>query len=99
MDTGMTQREKELKDLSTMAEDMLGDETFVSYFLAEAGERYDHETSEILLFIEVARQILAFAKCILDGHEWVDLSYGGPESGNIDMRCLRCGATVFTRLY
>jgi len=95
----MTARECELADLSTMPTDMMADELFRDCYLAEAGERNDPEIAELLWLIDIARHMIDFATCIVDGHEWVDLSYGGPECGNIDMRCERCGSTVFTWLY
>lgn len=32
-------------------------------------------------------------------HDWVDDSHAGPDSGNIDMTCRKCGKTCYTNLY
>jgi len=33
------------------------------------------------------------------GHAWIDMSYGGPESGAIDSTCSRCQKEVHHQLY
>ena len=38
-------------------------------------------------------------ECIMLDHEWVDCSSAGPESGDIDLRCRRCGYHVHHQLY
>lgn len=37
--------------------------------------------------------------CKVRGHAWVDNSYGGPESGCVDMHCTRCGHGHHVTLY
>ena len=32
-------------------------------------------------------------------HDWVDDSHAGPNSGNIDMTCHKCGKTCYAKLY
>jgi len=39
------------------------------------------------------------AMCSLHGHDLVDCSSGGPESGNLDHGCRRCGAYWRVSLY
>ena len=41
----------------------------------------------------------AMLVCRMRGHAWVDNSYGGPESGCVDMHCARCGHGHFVQLY
>lgn len=40
-----------------------------------------------------------FKLCELEGHQWVDDSYAGPESGYMGIRCKRCGHTEGSQLY
>lgn len=37
--------------------------------------------------------------CALTDHDWVDDSYGGPESGCIAGHCSRCGYSFHNQLY
>ncbi len=37
--------------------------------------------------------------CRFKGHDWVDDSYGGPESGCMAGHCERCGCSFHTILY
>jgi hypothetical protein len=37
--------------------------------------------------------------CEVDGHDWLDQSSAGPDSGSIDLVCRRCGESVHTTLY
>ena len=39
------------------------------------------------------------ALCTEHGHDWVDNSYGGPNSGCIHMDCRRCGESYHHTLY
>lgn len=39
------------------------------------------------------------AVCKVRGHAWVDNSYGGPESGCVDVYCARCGRSHHVTLY
>jgi hypothetical protein len=32
-------------------------------------------------------------------HDWIDDSHAGPDSGNIDMTCRKCGKTCYASLY
>lgn len=38
-------------------------------------------------------------KCATEGHRIVDNSYGGPDSGCIDLECRRCGWSHHVTLY
>lgn len=46
-----------------------------------------------------ARGMGGMLVCRVRGHVWVDNSYGGPESGCIDMHCARCGHSYYVTLY
>lgn len=37
--------------------------------------------------------------CRMRGHKIVDHSYGGPDTGCVDVECTRCGQNWYTRLY
>lgn len=37
--------------------------------------------------------------CEKEGHDWVDNSYGGPESGCVDLECRRCHQSHYQTLY
>jgi hypothetical protein len=43
--------------------------------------------------------VLAAVRCALTDHDWVDDSYGGPESGCMAGHCRRCGWSFHTQLY
>lgn len=32
-------------------------------------------------------------------HDWIDESHAGPDSGNIDMTCRKCGKVCYANLY
>jgi hypothetical protein len=32
-------------------------------------------------------------------HDWIDESEAGPDSGNIDMTCRKCGKVCYVNLY
>lgn len=38
-------------------------------------------------------------RCRISGHDWVDESYGGPDSGCMAGSCRRCGFSFHTTLY
>lgn len=38
-------------------------------------------------------------RCRMSTHDWVDESYGGPESGCMAGHCKRCGFSFHTTLY
>jgi hypothetical protein len=38
-------------------------------------------------------------RCLLTDHKLQDNSYGGPDSGCIDLNCRRCGRNYHTALY
>lgn len=42
---------------------------------------------------------VAMLVCRMRGHVWVDNSYGGPESGCVDVYCARCGHNHHVTLY
>lgn len=44
-------------------------------------------------------QICAVIKCAFAGHDLEDHSYGGPEHGNMDHSCKRCGRYWSVPLY
>ena len=37
--------------------------------------------------------------CKRKGHDWIDESYGGPDSGAMAGTCKRCGYSFHTQLY
>lgn len=37
--------------------------------------------------------------CAEHGHQIVDDSYGGPDSGCVDLHCTRCGFSHYVQLY
>ena len=37
--------------------------------------------------------------CVVHGHAWVDDSSAGPDSGDMDMYCKRCGLSFHHQLY
>jgi len=37
--------------------------------------------------------------CAVHGHDWRDCSTAGPDSGNADRECVRCGLFVHVPLY
>lgn len=45
------------------------------------------------------RGYVGVAVCKVRGHAWVDNSYGGPESGCVDVYCARCGYSHHVTLY
>ena len=66
---------------------------------------YTHESghSRFKAHLLSARDILKWVKavvtCRIKGHEWVDDSYGGPESGAMSGHCERCGHSFHHQLY
>lgn len=62
----------------------------------DSGEELEWEQQVIDLF----RTLLGAAECALDGHDIEDDgSYGGPEGGDISLRCSRCGWSLHVVLY
>lgn len=51
------------------------------------------------VIISMVYQVFLRMDCKFTGHSIVDDSYGGPESGCIDLSCEHCGENWFTRLY
>lgn len=37
--------------------------------------------------------------CVVKNHDWVDDSYGGPDSGADGGHCARCGYSFYVRMY
>lgn len=48
---------------------------------------------------EWAGLLHVYTLCRIHGHEWVDDSYGGPETGCMAGHCSRCGHSFHTTLY
>lgn len=40
---------------------------------------------------ERARQWVLYKRCERNGHNWKDVSYAGPDSGNMALECTECG--------
>lgn len=49
--------------------------------------------------LQAVKLIINSNTCSKRGHEWVDNSYGGPESGCMSAECTRCGLSHSTQLY
>ena len=63
----------------------------------EGGRRW---TFDFLYYIGwPIRDLIAQLVCRVKGHDWQDNSYGGPETGCIDMDCRRCGYGFHHTLY
>lgn len=66
---------------------------------------YIHESghsrfkAHLLSARDTLRWVAAVVICRIKGHEWVDESYGGPESGAMAGRCERCGHSFHHQLY
>ncbi len=58
------------------------------------GIKYWYELIERMIL-----RIGADLECLKEGHEIEDCSYGGPDSGNMDHCCTRCGAYWSIPLY
>jgi hypothetical protein len=61
-----------------------------------------YEGGRLNLFAFAADVVLHYTRttiCRYRGHAWVDCSYAGPDSGNMDMYCERCGYHFHHTLY
>lgn len=56
------------------------------------------EARQVLLLNDMMHR-QAKRKCAAEGHRIVDSSYGGPESGCVDLCCTRCGYRYHVTLY
>ena len=65
----------------------------------EWGAETVHRARYFLAFWAFLRQMVLVTICTHKGHDWVDESYGGPESGAMDMYCDRCGYHFHHQLY
>lgn len=55
---------------------------------------YESDHWRLVVEFELLRLV-----CRVRGHKWVDCSYAGPDSGNMDMECERCGYYDHIPLY
>lgn len=53
----------------------------------------------ILATCSTAKYLIGAVVCSVRGHQWEDDSCVGPESGNMDMYCSRCGESFHHQLY
>lgn len=61
---------------------------------------YDRENPSVLNFLFMNFKYKYWdLVCKLKGHDWVDNSYGNPETGCIEMECKRCGYYFHETLY
>ncbi|WP_026610726.1 hypothetical protein [Methylocaldum szegediense] len=62
-----------------------------SAFAPEDGKKQQTDL-EYACFIAIYLIQMSFAMlvCAWKGHQWVDESYGGPESGRVEIRCECC---------
>lgn len=67
------------------------------------GQSFDYDKEVDTKWYEVIKEMIIwrylFWKQERCNHEWEDNSYGGPETGYIDMTCIKCGKSVHERLY
>ena len=56
------------------------------------------EARQVMLLADMV-QVQAKRTCAKIGHRIVDSSYGGPESGCVDLHCTRCGYHYNVTLY
>ena len=62
-------------------------------------EGYDVKTARAKIRMDEAQEIQMKKKCDREGHRIVDMGYGGPEGGCVDLQCKRCGWSSKTILY
>ena len=61
---------------------------------------YEQQRANPLAFaLSEARHYVAAAVCSCVGHAWVDNGEATPDFGNVSMRCSRCDASIYQRLY
>jgi hypothetical protein len=74
----------------------------------EYHSRYDYETGTmnpdrgwkgIRSLCDYIYMIALEVRCNLMEHDWVDTSYGGPDSGDMSGYCKRCGYSFHHQLY
>jgi hypothetical protein len=53
----------------------------------------------LLATVYTVKWAVGAAVCAWRGHAWVDDSVATPDSGNMDMRCTRCGESFHHQLY
>lgn len=62
-------------------------------------EGYTEVEARRIMILNDMMLIQAKRKCAKIGHRIIDSSSGGPESGNIDLHCVRCGYSYHVTLY
>lgn len=59
----------------------------------------DNLCSDFLYWLRYGVHLLKRLRCRIFGHRWIDDSTAGPDSGNMDMYCPRCGEHFHHQLY
>ena len=71
-----------------------------SYDMWRVGEMMEGRKSSYLRFIyDCVNQWCREKWCARYDHDWQDCSTAGPDSGNMDMYCRRCGFGFHHQLY
>jgi hypothetical protein len=68
-----------------------------SYLVACEG--YSKREALRVVVMQELVDIQARRRCKAEGHRYVDESYGGPNSGGIDVHCTRCGHSISHPFY
>lgn len=68
-----------------------------SYLVACEG--YSKREALRVVVMQELVDIQARRRCLTSGHRYVDESYGGLESGGIDVNCTRCGHYIHHHYY
>jgi hypothetical protein len=54
---------------------------------------------KVVFLYHLTKDWLKGLVCHWKGHDWIDESYGGPDSGCMAGTCKRCGYSFHTQLY
>lgn len=60
---------------------------------------YSYHNSKLLLRLDMVKEFIKGLLCVILDHKYEDNSYGNPETGCIDLTCIRCGLNHHTTLY
>ena len=97
-DTEMVElKNKRIKVISALSP--IQAKAFLDSRLKKLEGAIDNPYMKDIIAEEEYRTLVAELECLVEGHDLMDVSSGGPDHGNMDHECVRCGQYFRVPLY